>query len=300
MTTDSKNPQRLYRSQQNPLSKFINILSVYDPVDLLAAVAGLQLMPENAERAIRFEVLAHAIASVNSKGFGNKTRANLKQLEKICNDSSSLKSFIWMEDPFANPFTEAFTFYGGSYIVFPGIAEESTFIWRQLINAIFFHPNPFPNYQFERKARQLFLAVLALSNEIARRAGLERGIEPISAPRDNVVIPSSQRLVQLKKAVSFSQSELSNLLTTRNLPSSALEELILPLGTVSLTNYQVDNGELLVRPIVQTADRFIVAIPGMLLSAARNELIRVAIEYGVKHGSISFFEVAQTDNNPLR
>lgn len=282
MTTDSIKAQRLYGSQQNPLNKFVNIISVYDPVDLLAAVAGLQLMPENAERAIRFEVIAHAIASINSKGFGNKTRINLKQLEKICNDSSTLKSFISMEDPFVNPFTEAFTFYGGSYIVFPGIAEESTFIWRQLINAIFFHPNPFPNYQFERKARELFLAVLALSNKIACRAGLERGIEAISAPRDNVVIPSSQRLVQLKKAVSFSQSELSNLLTIHNLPSSALEELILPLGTVLLANYQVDNGELLVRPIVRTADRFIVAIPGMLLSAARNELIRLAIEYGVK------------------
>jgi len=272
--------QKCYGIKQNPLTKLVKALSAYDPADLLAAVAGLQLMPENADRAVRFEVLAHAVASI--KGFGSKPSVNLKQLEKICNNSPELMPFIWMEDPLANPFTEAFTFYGGSYIVFPGIAEESTFIWRQLTNAIFLHPEPFPDYQFARIAHQLFLAVLVLSNEIARRAGLERGVEPITAPGDNVVIPAVQRLAKLKKAVSFSWSELSNLLGIRGTSFSILEQLILPLGTVSLANYQIDNGELLARPIVQTADGFVVAIPGMLLSSARNELIRLALERGVK------------------
>lgn len=268
--------------KRNPLLKLVNALSTYDPADLLAAIAGLQLMPENADRAVRFEILAHAVASISNKGFGSKRIANLKQLEKICNDSSGLTPFIRLEDPFAHPFTEAFTFYGGSYIVFPGIAEESTFIWRQLTNAIFLHPDLFPDHQFARIVRQLFLAVLVLSNEIARRAGLERGVEPITAPGGNVVIPPVERLAQLKNAVSFSWSELSNLLGIHGTSFSALEQLILPLGTVSLANYQIDNGELLVRPIVQTADGFVVAIPGLLLSSARNELIRLALERGVK------------------
>lgn len=121
-----------------------------------------------------------------------------------------------------------------------------------------------------------------MSNEIARRAGLERGVEPITTPGGNVVIPPVQRLAQLKNTVSFSWSELSNLLGIRGTSFSALEQLILPLGTVSLANYQIDNGELLVRPIVQTADGFVVAIPGLLLSSARNELIRLALESGVK------------------
>ncbi|MBD2663065.1 hypothetical protein B6N60_00606 [Richelia sinica FACHB-800] len=45
MTTASVNPRKLYNSQQHPLTKFVKSLSAYEPADLLATVAGLQLMP---------------------------------------------------------------------------------------------------------------------------------------------------------------------------------------------------------------------------------------------------------------
>jgi len=265
MTKDSVNPQQLNKSKQHPLTKLVKTLSAFDPADLLTSVAGLQLMPENADRSVRLEFLAHVVASINSKGFSSKPKVNLKQFEKICKcDSPGIEQIVLMEDPFNNPFTEAFTFHGGSYIVFPGIAEEPTFILRHLAKAIFINAEPFPSQQFKTEVQDIVLTVLVLSNEIAKRAGLERGVKPISAPRDNVFIPNYERLANLKQAVSFNRSELIDLLADHGVYFYSIENLILPLGNVLIDNYQINNGELLARPIVQTGDRYIVASPSLL------------------------------------
>ncbi|MGB3513193.1 MAG: hypothetical protein WBA93_29065 [Microcoleaceae cyanobacterium] len=278
------------------LNQVRKTLSKYDCAELLAIIAGLQLMPENANRSVRLEALTHAVASINSKGFGSKKHISLKELEKICNsDLSSLASFYLQEDPFSNPFTEAFSFYGGSYIVFPGIAEEQTFILRNLVIAIFFESQKFFSKEFKRKAYELILAVLVLSNEIARRAGLKRGVEPVDISSD-VVFPTSQHLNYLKNSVSFSQLELTTSLAKNGISSLALEKLILEVGNVSMNNYNIDNGELLAKPIVKVAGKFIVAIPGILLTAIRNELIRLAIEHGVKNELVKFYSNVIWDN----
>jgi len=280
--SSSTSPRKLVTPKQNSLCKLAESLTTFDSADLLTTLAALQLMPENADRAFRFEVLSHVAASVKSKGFSSKKKINLKQLEKICRcDSAGLESLVSGEDPFDNSFTEAFTFIGGSYIVFPGIVEEPTFILRHLARVLFLDADPFPDVHFREMARAVLIGVLALSNEIARRAGLGRGVDPVSAPGEDVVLPSPERLDQLRQAVSFTASELAALLARHNVALFEIENLILQQGHISIADYQVDNGELLVRPIVKAADKFIVAIPGMLLSAARNEIIRLALERGV-------------------
>jgi hypothetical protein len=46
----------------NDLAALDAAISGFDRVDLLSAVAGLQLLPKNAERVVRLEALAHRIA----------------------------------------------------------------------------------------------------------------------------------------------------------------------------------------------------------------------------------------------
>ncbi|MGK7921774.1 MAG: hypothetical protein AB4080_17410 [Trichodesmium sp.] len=87
----------------HPLNQLVKTLSKYDSADILSIIAGLQLMPENANRSVSLEVLAHAVASIKNKGFGAKNCINFKELEKICNsDSSTLALFYSSEDPFNN------------------------------------------------------------------------------------------------------------------------------------------------------------------------------------------------------
>ena len=76
-------------------------------------------------------------------------------------------------------------------------------------------------------------------------------------------------------------TRLAELLAKKDTNISALEGLIIPFETISISKYKINNGELLIHPIVKTGEKYIVAIPGMLLWAARHELIHLAIEHNV-------------------
>lgn len=253
----------------------------YDSADLLAAIAGLQLLPENADRAVRLEAFAHVAASLDDES--DKPRISLHKLKQIANSEPLGKGFIAaQEDPCDNALTEAFTYHGGTFIVFPGIVDESTFILRHLARAIHSHADAYPQ-DFVSMVDILLTAVLVLSNEIAHRAGLDRGAMPIFLGREgDVIVPDSRRLTQLKEVVSFSKEELTSLLAKRHIPLQTLERLIILIGTVSPADYQLDCGDLQTRPIVQVDEHYIVAIPSMLLVAARHELLLLAFVHQVQ------------------
>ena len=186
-----------------------------------------------------------------------------------------------MEDPLENPFTETITFQNHSYIVIPWNIGENTFIFRHLIKALFSLNEPFPNTEFSRRASMLISAVLFLSNEIALNAGLKRGMEPATKNK-KIHIPDIKRLLELKNAVTFNLSQLESKLSNLGIELSVLQDLILLQGRTLPIDYDVDNNELLSKPMIKVNDKIIVAIPGMLLSAARNEIIRLAKKYGIK------------------
>jgi len=259
------------------LSELVTNLSAYDSIDVLAAVAGLQLMPENIERTIRLEALSHVAASLPYNSGKRKISGN--KLGHICN-SVIPEEITRLEDPFESPFTDEVSFFGGSYVVFPGYGGDSVFVFRHLLKAIFLYPNELGNSEFIGKARELIAAVLSISDEIAHNIGLKRGIKPI-VKNNRVSIPKNLRLDQLKKAVSFEQSGLAELLAKKDTNLFALERLTISIGNISISKYKINNGELLIRPIVKTGEKYIIAIPGMLLWAVRHELIHLAIEHNV-------------------
>lgn len=259
------------------LFKLVTNLSVYDSADVLAAIAGLQLLPENIERTIRLEALSHVAASLPYNSSKQKISGN--KLGRICN-SMIPEEITRLEDPFESPFTDEISFFGGSYMVFPGYGGDSVFVFRHLLKAIFLYHNEFGNSEFISKARELISAVLSISDEIAHSIGLKRGIKPI-VKNNKVTISKNPSLDQLKQAVSFEQSGLAELLAKKDTSLSALERLTIPIGTISISKYKINNGELLIRPIVKTEEKYIIAIPGMLLWAVRHELIHLAIEHNV-------------------
>src|SRR6266487_4859425 len=127
--SDEKGMAWMYRLHYDPeiLSPVVRVLSPYDPWDILATIAGLQLLPENADRTIRLEALAHAAASLETDPA--KPRISLPRLRQIADsDPLGRGAIASQEDPFNAPFTEAFMFHGSSFMVFPGIAAHSTFI----------------------------------------------------------------------------------------------------------------------------------------------------------------------------
>ena len=281
MTIDFEAIDDAGRLKAGMLAALVEKLSPYDPADVLAAVGGLQLLPENADRALRLEAFAHAAATLDDEP--DKSRITLHRLRQFANTEPLGGAGVAKQEyPCDNALTEAFTYHGGMHIVFPGHVDESTFHLRHLAAAVSADPASYPAPDFVTRADRLLAAVLALSTEIARRAGLGRGVLPVFLGREaDVVVPDSHRLAQLKQAVSFSREEFERCLAERQLPIAAFERLVRPLGSVSIADYQIDHGDLQTRPIVQAGDQFIIALPGMLLVAARHELIRLAFEYGV-------------------
>jgi hypothetical protein len=252
------------------LVQFSEKLAQYDPVDLLATIGGLQLRPENADRAIRLEVFAHVVASLEDNE-PNRPHASRNRLSQWCNTGVPGQGWVAaQEDPLDNPFLEAFPFYNGNFLVFPGIADESTFILHLLSEALFAEPGTFSDPLFVREARELLSAVLALSNEVAERAGLVRRVElPPWVEGQVVFIPDARTLAALKQAVSFHPSEVTHLLEDHLASPAALDQITLPLGHLALAEYELETGALRSHPLVRVGDSTIVALPGMLPVAAR-------------------------------
>lgn len=264
------------------LVQFAEKLTPFDSADLLAAVGGLQLLPANAHRAIRLEVFAHIAASLKD-GEANRPHTSTHRLDQWCNTGVLGQGWVAaQEDPLDNPFLEAIPFFNGNFLVFPGIAEESILVLRLLCRALFADPDAFSDLQYVKEARELLSAVLALSNEVAERAGLVRGVEiPPWEKGQAVFIPDARTLATLKQAVSFHPSKLIRLLEEHLTSPAVLDQLTLPLGQLALAEYELGRGALRSRPLVRADDAFIVAQPGMLPVAARHALIRRALERGV-------------------
>jgi hypothetical protein len=257
--------------------RVIETIARFDTVDLLTAVAALQVMPVNISRTVRLEVLAHAIATqaVDPKG----AKPSLDDLRRLCNNKP-LGSFeiTRSEDPPEWHFVEPMTWHGSSFLVFPGIADDSAFSFRHLAQALNVPPEFDPHPALISDANRLIGSVLRLSTEVARRAGLKRWTNPRMESHDTIVPSSPEELDRLKDAVSFRKPELDELLQAQG-GSTGLQHLASAFG-VNPPTYNRHNGALLAAPLVQHADGYIVALPGLLLDATRHQLISRAINAG--------------------
>lgn len=259
------------------ITPLIKAIEPFDPLDLLAKIGALQLCPENANHSIRFETLAHTINCLNY--LPNKPICSRHRLDRICNAPPLGRSLIEsQEDPSSNAFTEAFTFFGGSYIVFPGQLTDPTFILKHLNAAIFLSNRFEDNRKFRNDIYILNQGVLALSDLIASRAGLVRNMAP--NPLDhNIFIPSD---IEAKKSlVMFSIQEMDDYFGPIGLSASCLEPFIQPFGQLNAGSYSFQDSPLHAQPIIRFDESLIIAEPLMLLAALRHRILITAMQYGV-------------------
>lgn len=244
---------------------------------MLAKVAILQLYPENASQSIRIEALAHAINCIPY--IPGKPKVSRHKLSQILNEPPLGKGDIQsQEDPASNAFTEAFTFFGGSYIVFPGQISEPTFNLKNLNHAIFHSEEFFSHKDFRKKIYAMNLGILALSNILAHRMGLERNMLPVIKSR-SIYVPND--IDQKTSIVTFPLAELEELLDSFKIGYKAIEPFIQDFGLLSSDSYSFQNSPLHSRPLIRFEDQIIVAEPWMLLATLRQHILLVAKEYNL-------------------
>lgn len=195
--------------------------------------------------------------------------------------SAALTSLAYAEDPADNLSAEEFTFYGGSYLVLPGIAEAAEFILANLCKGIFLAAKPNLPDDFRARAFRLIRASLMVLDNAARAAGLHRGLAGDSNLGQNIHIPAANKLRQLKAAVTFDGERLNSILAPKNLSVKDLQPLVCASGTVDLNGYTLASGPLLWTPYVQCGDELILAVPGMVTSAIRHAVLTWAVAEGI-------------------
>ncbi len=170
----------MFGATSSELSELQNAISVFDPLDLAAKLAALQLVPENADRLVRIYGATAVAASVPPPS-GGGPGVSASRLRRVLNGPPLSESvFASGEDPFNNTFAEIIIFHGGSHVVFPGVDDDACFVFRHLAKAVFGSNERFSNPEFKEKARALCSFVLALSDELATRARLDRRVQPVS------------------------------------------------------------------------------------------------------------------------
>jgi hypothetical protein len=273
------------RSSTNPLASLDAAVSVFDRVDLLSAVAGLQLLPENAERVVRLEALAHRVACLPAH---RSRRIAPHSLRELC-ALPALGEIAHAEDPFDNVFCEEVSFHGGSYRVLPGINEHATFILKRLLEPLYFHREPFPDREYVRAATRLIHATLALSERICEMAGIVRNPLIESRYHEAIEVPDGTVLARLKDAVRFSRAGFGLFLERLHLPADSLQPLIATPTELQLDAELQITGLLCRKPLVAIGSDIVVASPTELLPALRNALIGMAQDRGVAEELASRF-----------
>jgi len=206
----------------NDLAALDAAVSGFNRIDLLSAVAGLQLLPENAERIVRLEALAYRIAS----GQSNRSRRIAPHsLRNLCN-SPALGTIAHAEDPFDSVFCEEMCFHGGSYRVLPGINEHATFILKRILETLFFHRDNFPDREYVRMATRLIHGTLALSERICAAAEITRNPLIETRFQEAIVVPDGTVLTRLRGAVRFSRVGFGVFLEHLHLPPDCLQPIM--------------------------------------------------------------------------
>jgi hypothetical protein len=276
------------KAAETPLSDIPALeaaIADFDRADLLSAIAGLQLLPANAERIVRLEAFAYLVASGKSK---RSRKVAPHALAPLCN-CEALQTIAHAEDPFDNVFCEDVLFHGGSYRVLPGITEHATFILKRINEAIFFHRDAFPDASFVRTATHLIQGTLALSDRMCRLAGLQRNPDLSTTGDGDIVVPGGKRLAELKASVRLSRAALGDFLRGRGHPPDCLAPLTVAADALPHESELQISSVLSQRPLVAVDTDIVIASPSELLPALRNALIALAQDQGVERELASRF-----------
>jgi hypothetical protein len=269
------------KTAETPLSDIPALeraIANFDRTDLLSAIAGLQLLPANAERIVRLEAFAYLVASGKSK---KSRKVAPHALAPLCN-CEALQTIAHAEDPFDGVFCEEVLFHGGSYKVLPGITEHATFILKRINETIFFHRESFPDASFVRTATHLIHGTLALSDRMCNLAGVGRNPDLSATGDGNIVVPDGKRLAELKASVRLSHAALGDFLRSTGLPTDCLAPLTVGTDDLPHEDQLQISGVLSRRALVAGSADIVIATPSELLPALWNALIALAQDRGVE------------------
>ncbi len=242
---------------------------------ILRSVGGLQLIPENATKWIRFERLVEAArASVLTERSQGVSGTRLRHL--LSQAPIAAPEILRAEDPFEHSFVASIKFYGGEYLAISGGVSNISTGCQMLLEAV----RDLDDMHREVRDRLLGEARLLLwvSDTICRRVGLQRWQLPEFETSAPLSVPPSDELERFSSAVVFARSEIER----RFRGEVSVEDLLWP-GDVEEHSRSADSPTddracLYPFDVLAEADRLVVPLPSLLTASVVHRLLARVVE----------------------
>ena len=237
-------------------------LQKYDLRHTSSRLASLLTVPSLHANTIRLEILVH-LAVLHCRG---KRKPTLSDVDRWLNKSLGDTSIVMAEDPAEDVFITNVSTPNGNWRLFEGIWHSSGYFTQTVLDIIYHH-RAIPEYQ--RMLDPLF-ALLALSECVADRVGLQRWHTESSIPKSVSRLSPAIRIVDRAKSVSFTKNDL----TTLQVSSVLLEPFILKSHNSTLLNSETLGHTSLERyPLLRFGNGLVLALPHAVGPAIRRFLL---------------------------
>lgn len=250
----------------------------YSQKELICTLAGLHLFPENQSHTVRLEAALRIACSFRESG---DEKINSDKLQDIINKYLPTFGDIGiLEDPPESPFTENVLYHGGNYIIYNGNTNENLSL-TTLFVTIGANRNLFPQY-FVDEMEICSIALLALSNEIAKRMGHIRYMDSSDTWRKDIVLPDGKQIEKARSAVTFTKKEIDCLFEIYGFNNEVLNPFISHIGDYEIKKLDPEKNPHNLRPLVEIDDTIIVSLPGSIAYSLRHFIISNSKKYSAK------------------
>ena len=242
-------------------------LHEYDPKSVIPQVGALLTIPELQANTIRLETLVHlAVAYCD----GNEI-VPAAQIGKWLNNYLENSKIANREDPPEDVFIGNVGTPQGNRRIFNGISHSNDYFVQVVIDILADPKTP-------RECRDLLVpvsALMALSERVAERLGLQRWHCEESIPWGTIELPSATQLIDRARAITFTAEEFRGLGIRRDI----LEPFVFHGDDKSgLTTESTANSTLERCPIIDLGGDLILTLPHAVSPAIRRCVVSILRE----------------------
>lgn len=265
-------PMETMQSVEEEEEDTSDVFARYRKTDKLNQFGALQLVSQNHGKNLRIEdLIFNSFKSIDISD-------EILTYQNLTDIFNNHYSYDYREDPTDNFFTENVIFFGGNYIVYPGIAENGTQILNNFLEGIFTVDNNLP-HEFKLKVHNATRFLLEISTTIANRSGHVRFLtENSDGDNENITVPIEKVFDKLKAAIWFTNKDINNMSKAIDVPISTLNDFLCDEKELP-DEYDCNDLFLVEKPLYNDGTDYLVIFPTGIIIAITNYIKSLAIEY---------------------
>lgn len=209
----------------------------HDCAPMLDYLIALQLNPKNHGKNLRIE---HIIQLAVSNLGKSTIRPFFGAFKALIDEEYPVDV---MEDIPMNMYTETVVFFGGNYLLFPGLSTNVAELFRAMTEAVFQRENGFTD-DFREEVRQGISILLELGNILAYRAGITKMTRGNECQREMICPPLTNY------SYVISEDMMTEMINHYGLDKTVLELFLLDKDDTLLLTDNADENPILYRPIL--------------------------------------------------